>query len=151
VATKLALIGDAFGRVAASTKKILHARFDDGEGLPPASRHATFAARVVTLVATLWIVAISFWEIAAPFGAGHYAAATAVTTSGENMLRHGIIGAVPRYLSEPPAPHDYYCHHPWGTFWTAAPFTSASVRPAVTAVSQPAVDLPGQQGPTVAQ
>jgi hypothetical protein len=81
-----------------------------------------FAARVVTLVATIWITAISFWEVAAPFGAGHFAAATAVATGGENMLRHGIIGAVPRFMTDAPAPADYYCHHPWGTFWTAALF-----------------------------
>jgi 4-amino-4-deoxy-L-arabinose transferase-like glycosyltransferase len=122
VLKSFAVVRGAFGRAGASTKALLRARFDDGEGLPAAPRHAMFAARVVTLIATIWIAAISFWEIAAPFGAGHYAAATAVTTGGENMLRHGIIGAVPRFMTEPPAPEDYYCHHPWGTFWTAALF-----------------------------
>jgi hypothetical protein len=110
------------GRARALTRQFLSARFDDGEGLPPAEHRVVLAARAVTLLATVFIAAVAFWEIAAPFGAGHYAAATAVTTGGENMLRFGIIGAVPRYLPEVPAASDYYCHHPWGTFWTAALF-----------------------------
>jgi hypothetical protein len=110
------------GRARALTRQFLSARFDDGEGLPPAEHKIVPAARAVTLLATVWIAAVSFWEIGAPFGAGHYAASTAVTTGGENMLRFGIVGAVPRYLPEPPTPADYYCHHPWGTFWTAALF-----------------------------
>ena len=110
------------GRARALTRQFLSARFDDGEGLPPAEHKVVPAARAVTLLATIWIAAVAFWEIGAPFGAGHYAVATAVTTGGENMLRFGIVGAVPRYLPEPPTPADYYCHHPWGTFWTAALF-----------------------------
>ncbi|HVR18549.1 MAG TPA: glycosyltransferase family 39 protein, partial [Polyangiaceae bacterium] len=107
---------------SAHAKRIFRATFDDGEGLPEADRRVVLGARVVALLATIWIFAISFWEIGAPFGAGHYAAATAVTLGGENMLRFDIVGAVPRYLAEPPLPRDYYCHHPWGVFWTAALF-----------------------------
>jgi 4-amino-4-deoxy-L-arabinose transferase-like glycosyltransferase len=79
-------------------------------------------ARTITLLATLAIASVSCWEIAAPFGAGHYAASTAVMTSGENMWRFGTLGPVPRYLPDPPVPADYYCHHPWGIFWVAALF-----------------------------
>src|SRR5262245_11070361 len=109
-------------RARALTRQFLSARFDDGEGLPAAPRDVELGARIVTLLSTLFVAGVAFWEIGAPFGAGHYAAATAVTTGGENMLRFGIIGAVPRYLPDPPAPADYYCHHPWGIFWTAALF-----------------------------
>ncbi len=109
-------------RARALTRQFLSARFDNGEGLPLAERQVELVARVVALLATIFVFAVSFWEIGAPFGAGHYAAATAVTTGGENMLRFGTIGAVPRYLPGPPESTDYYCHHPWGTFWTAALF-----------------------------
>jgi 4-amino-4-deoxy-L-arabinose transferase-like glycosyltransferase len=111
-------------RAGAFVQRGLRARFDDGVGLPLADRRAIVAARAVTLLATLFVVGVSFWEIAAPFGAGHYAAATAVAQAGDNMLRFGIVGAVTPYLSEPPLPRDYYCHHPWGTFWTAAIFVA---------------------------
>jgi hypothetical protein len=103
-------------------RRFLSARFDDGEGLPLTDRYVELGARVVAVLSALFITAVALWEIGAPFGAGHYAAATAVTTGGENMLRFGTIGAVPRYLPEPPEPGDYYCHHPWGIFWTAALF-----------------------------
>jgi hypothetical protein len=112
-------------RAVALTKRLLRAGFDDGVGLPAAAPEVALGGRVVTLIATIWIALVVFWEIGAPFGAGHFAAATAVTTGGENMLRFGIIGAVPRHLAEAPLPHDYYCHHPWGTFWTAAFFVGA--------------------------
>jgi hypothetical protein len=109
-------------RAVALTKRLLRARFDDGIGLPAATPEVALGGRIVTLIATIWIALVVFWEIGAPFGAGHFAAATAVTTGGENMLRFGILGAVPRHLAEAPSPNDYYCHHPWGTFWTAALF-----------------------------
>lgn len=109
-------------RAPSFARRLVSARFDDGEGLPATEGHVELGARVVALLSTLFVAGVAFWEIGAPFGAGHYAAATAVTTGGENMLRFGTIGAVPRYLPDPPAPSDYYCHHPWGTFWTAALF-----------------------------
>jgi hypothetical protein len=109
-------------RGLALAKRLRRAKFDDGEGLPPADPRVLLGARIVTALATLAIVLISFWEIGAPFGAGHYAAATAVAQGGENMLRFGTLGAVPRWLAEPPLPRDYYCHHPWGIFWAAAFF-----------------------------
>jgi 4-amino-4-deoxy-L-arabinose transferase-like glycosyltransferase len=109
-------------RAKALAQRLFIARFDDGAGLPPAERLEILAGRALATLATLWILGVVLWEIAAPFGAGHYAAATAVTTGGENMLRFGIVGPVPRVLAEPPSPGDYYCHHPWGVFWVAAFF-----------------------------
>ncbi|HEX6274255.1 MAG TPA: glycosyltransferase family 39 protein [Polyangiaceae bacterium] len=109
-------------RAHSLAKRLARTRFDDGEGLPAADPRVVLVSRAVTAFATLALVLISFWEIGAPFGAGHYAAATAVAQGGENMLRFGTLGAVPRWLAEAPLPRDYYCHHPWGVFWTAALF-----------------------------
>src|SRR4029450_8927696 len=53
---------------------------------------------------------------------GHSSHATAVATAGENIWRWGVLGAVPHYTADPPLAGDFYCHHPWGVFWTAALF-----------------------------
>jgi len=97
-------------------------RLDDGVGLPPADPRFERAGRALMLIATVLLGAVGLWEIAAPFAAGHYAASTAVALSGENMWHWGVIAPVPRYLPGPPSPSDYYCHHPFGMFWTAAFF-----------------------------
>ena len=39
---------------------------------------------------------------------------------GDNMLQWGIAGPVWAYSSHQPPPSMYYCHHPWGIFWTTA-------------------------------
>jgi hypothetical protein len=65
---------------------------------------------------------VGSWEIDGPFGAGHYSASTAVAVAGENMWRWGTLAPVPAYTSGTPGPADYYCHHPFGVFWTAAAF-----------------------------
>jgi 4-amino-4-deoxy-L-arabinose transferase-like glycosyltransferase len=98
--------------------------FDDGQGLPAATKLGERIGVAAALVATLWLALVSFWEIGAPFGAGHFTAATAVATAGENMLQHLTVGAVTHYTDGPPAPSDYYCHHPLGCFWTAALFVN---------------------------
>ncbi|MFN2165266.1 MAG: ArnT family glycosyltransferase, partial [Anaerolineae bacterium] len=72
------------------------------------------------MAATLWFGATAAWEIAGPFGAGHVASSTALGIAGENMFRWGIIAPVTHYSLTAPAPSDYYCHHPWGVFWTTA-------------------------------
>lgn len=100
------------------------ATFDDGRALPEATPIAERLGVVAMWVATAWLVLVSFWEIGAPFGAGHYTAATAVATAGENMWAHLTLGAVTHYTSGAPAPGDYYCHHPLGCFWTAALFVN---------------------------
>jgi len=98
-------------------------RLDDGIGLPPADSRWERAGRRMMIGATVLLGAVGLWEIAAPFAAGHYAASTAVALAGENMWHFGVIAPVPRYLPGPPSPSDYYCHHPFGMFWTAALFS----------------------------
>jgi 4-amino-4-deoxy-L-arabinose transferase-like glycosyltransferase len=80
------------------------------------------AGNAVAWLATLFIALVGFWEIAGPLGAGHYAAAAAIAVGGENMLRWGILAPVTTYTHGPPVPTDFYTHHPFGVFWTAAVF-----------------------------
>src|SRR5262245_16552616 len=84
----------------------------DRATLPPADPRLERAARVLVVVASLWFALAAGWELAGPFAAGHYAAATAVATGGENMWRWGVFGPVPVYTLAPPRAHDFYCHHP---------------------------------------
>jgi 4-amino-4-deoxy-L-arabinose transferase-like glycosyltransferase len=99
-------------------------RFDDGAGLPQAPRAAELAGFGLMLVATLFIAGVGLWEIGGPFGAGHYAASTAIALGGENMLRWHVLAPVPTVTVGPPSPADFYCHHPFGVFWTAATFSA---------------------------
>src|SRR6188768_765060 len=99
-------------------------RFDDGAGRPVATPAAELAGRVLAAVATLFIAVVGVWEIAGPFGAGHYSAATAVALGGENMLRWHVVAPVTIVTAGPPTPADFYCHHPFGLFWTAAGFSA---------------------------
>jgi len=103
-------------------RRVTNLRFDRGDGLPPASARMTSVGSFGAWLATLFIATVGLWEISGPFGAGHYSAATAVATAGENMLRFHILAPVASYVAGPPAPADYYCHHPFGVFWTAASF-----------------------------
>jgi hypothetical protein len=89
-------------------------------GLPPAEPHVERMGRAIAWVASLWFALAAFWEIAGPFGSGHVAASAAVGIAGENMFRWGILGPVTQYTLTEPPPSDYYCHHPWGIFWTTA-------------------------------
>lgn len=67
----------------------------------------------------------AFWELGDTFSAGHFASASAVCTSAENMWHWGVAGPIPRYLAREPLPSDFYCHHPWGIFWVTALFMKA--------------------------
>jgi hypothetical protein len=82
------------------------------------SRRIEHACQVVALLATVWFVGVAAWEIAGPFGAGHYAAGPSFAVAAENSLRFRQPGPVPgELLSAPPQPSQIYCHHPWGFYW----------------------------------
>jgi 4-amino-4-deoxy-L-arabinose transferase-like glycosyltransferase len=102
--------------------RVRAARFDDGRGLPPAGTAAERTGNALAWVAAGFILLVGCWEIDGPFGAGHYSASTAVAVAGENLWRWATWAPVPAYTSGPPGPSDYYCHHPFGVFWTAAAF-----------------------------
>ncbi len=78
--------------------------------------------QAVAVLASAGFALAAFWELGDAFGAGHFAAASAVCTAGENMWQWGIPGPVIHALSQPPAPSEIYCHHPWGIFWVSALF-----------------------------
>jgi hypothetical protein len=111
-------------RLSASVRAVFERilRFDDGRGLPSATRREIRLGRALTAAATLWFALVAFWEIGAPFGAGHYAASSAVTLAGENMLRFHTLLPVTDVPLGNPTSADCYCHHPFGVFWTSAVF-----------------------------
>jgi 4-amino-4-deoxy-L-arabinose transferase-like glycosyltransferase len=90
------------------------------DGLPVAGALEERVSRIVTRVAVLWFALAAAWEMFGPLLAGHYASSASVGIIGENMLRWHIAGPVWEYTTTPPSPAMYYCHHPWGIFWTTA-------------------------------
>lgn len=89
------------------------------------ARAESLLARALLATAALAFGAACFWEIGAPFGAGHYAAASAVGAAGENMWRLGTAFPVVNQASGPLTVDDYYTHHPFGIFWVQALFSAA--------------------------
>jgi 4-amino-4-deoxy-L-arabinose transferase-like glycosyltransferase len=94
----------------------------DHEGLPAADPRELRVARIVTAAATAWFVIAAAWELFGPILAGHYASTASMGIIAENMLRWHIPGPVWEYTARRPGPEMYYCHHPWGIFWTTAAF-----------------------------
>jgi 4-amino-4-deoxy-L-arabinose transferase-like glycosyltransferase len=92
----------------------------DLDGLPIADPLEERIARRVALGATVWFALVACWELFGPILAGHYAAAGGMGIIADNMLRWKIAGPVWDYTLTRPTPAMYYCHHPWGTFWTTA-------------------------------
>src|SRR5262249_34094340 len=92
----------------------------DLHGLPLADPREERAARAVTLVATVFFTLAAAWELFGPLLAGHFASSASVGIIAENMLRWKIIAPVWEYTARKPGPELYYCHHPFGIFWTTA-------------------------------
>ena len=92
----------------------------DADGLPIVPAIEERVARAVAMAATLFFVACACWEIGGPLLAGHYASSASLGIIAENMWKWGIVGPVWEYTAARPPPSAYYCHHPWGIFWTTA-------------------------------
>lgn len=92
----------------------------DLDGLPVAGPLEERVARAVVLVAAVWFTLAAAWEMFGPILAGHYASSASVGIIAENMLRWHVAGPVWEYTRSRPGPELYYCHHPWGIFWTTA-------------------------------
>ncbi len=92
----------------------------NARGLPQADPRVERIGRIVAAVASLWFAAAATWEIAGPFGAGHYASSASVGIAGENIFHWGILAPVLQYTLDKPTAALYYCHHPWGIYWTTA-------------------------------
>jgi hypothetical protein len=83
-------------------------------------RFERLLARVIVALATVGFALAAGWELASPLFSGHYASSASVGIIADNMLRWGIAGPVWEYTAARPSPSQYYCHHPWGIFWTTA-------------------------------
>jgi hypothetical protein len=83
------------------------------------------ACQALTLLVSVGFALAAFWELGDTFSAGHFASASAVCTSSENMWRWGVLGPIPHHLLHAPVASDFYCHHPWGIFWVTALFMKA--------------------------
>ncbi|HVY49379.1 MAG TPA: glycosyltransferase family 39 protein, partial [Minicystis sp.] len=92
----------------------------DEDGRPSAPAVEARVARAVALAVTVWFALAAAWELFGPLLAGHYASSASVGIIAENMLRWHIPGPVWEYTTSRPGPELYYCHHPWGIFWTTA-------------------------------
>jgi len=92
----------------------------DHDGLPIVSDAELYTARVVAVLATVGFTLVAAWEMFGPLLAGHYAASASVGIIADNMLQWNIGGPVWEYTAREPVPNQYYCHHPWGIFWTTA-------------------------------
>jgi Dolichyl-phosphate-mannose-protein mannosyltransferase len=94
----------------------------DPRGLPRASRLALAFGQTLALLATVWMLAVATWEIAAPFGPGREAVSASVTLGGENMLRWGTGLPVTEHTLSTPTTDNVSFEHPFGVYWTAALF-----------------------------
>ncbi|HEX7451774.1 MAG TPA: glycosyltransferase family 39 protein, partial [Polyangiaceae bacterium] len=83
------------------------------------------ACQALAVLVSVGFAVAAFWELGDTFSAGHFASASAVCTSSENMWRWGVLGPIPHHLLRAPVPSDFYCHHPWGIFWVTALFMKA--------------------------
>jgi len=85
-------------------------------------RRLSRVCQAVAGLASFGFALAAFWELGDTFAAGHFAAASAVCTAGENIWRWGLAGPVTHALAQAPMPNEFYCHHPWGIFWISALF-----------------------------
>lgn len=74
----------------------------------------------MVIAATVWMLVVVLWEAFGPVLAGHYASSASMGIIADNMLRWRIGAPVWLYTDVAPTPADYYCHHPWGIFWSTA-------------------------------
>jgi 4-amino-4-deoxy-L-arabinose transferase-like glycosyltransferase len=81
------------------------------------------AARIVTIVASVWYALAVTWGLFARMGGGHDAQIATRAIVSENIRHWHIIDPVKDYFLTKPTPSDFYVHHPWGTFWTYALFS----------------------------
>lgn len=110
-----------------------------GEWPSLASELETTLARVVTWAATIFFAVVVLWEIGAPLVAGHYASTASMGIIADNMRKWGIVAPVWSYTADPPDPSLYYCHHPFGIFWTTTVLQSLFGRSDVTCRLAPAL------------
>src|SRR5690606_25295451 len=75
-------------------------------------------ARILAIGGCIWFALAAAWGMFGAIGAGHYAVFASYGIIADNMLKWGTVGPVWEYVTKAPTPADWYCHHPFGTFWT---------------------------------
>lgn len=75
-------------------------------------------ARIFAICGCVWFALAAAWGMFGAIGAGHYAVLASYGIIADNMLTWGTVGPVWQYVPTTPTPADWYCHHPFGTFWT---------------------------------
>jgi len=81
-------------------------------------------SRAVVLFAMALIALAASWGVAAPILSGHEASMASMGIIADNMLKWGIAAPVWLPTDAPPDPSSYYCHHPFGIFWTTTLFVA---------------------------
>jgi hypothetical protein len=76
------------------------------------------------VVATVLVAAVAGYGLWAPIRSGHDAAVASMGIIAENMLRWHIAAPVWLATDVAPDPSAYYCHHPFGIFWTTTMFAA---------------------------
>ena len=79
-------------------------------------------ARILAICGSVWFALAAAWGMFGAIGAGHYAVFASYGIIADNMLKWGTIGPVWEYVTKTPTAADWYCHHPFGTFWTTTAF-----------------------------
>lgn len=79
-------------------------------------------ARVITIVACVWFAFAAAWGMFQIPGGGHSGAGSVGhAASSWPMVKWKILYPVNDWFgAKPPAKSDYYCHHPFGSFWYSA-------------------------------
>lgn len=77
---------------------------------------------VMAIIASAWVLLVGLWEIGGTFTNGHYAMSAARSIMADNFRQFGLAGPVRVYTATSPGPAEYYCNHPWGTYWIEAFF-----------------------------
>lgn len=75
-------------------------------------------ARGLAIFGCVFFALSAFWGMFGLIGAGHYAVMPSYGIIADNMLKWRTVGPVWSYVASQPSPSDWYCHHPFGSFWT---------------------------------
>ena len=94
------------------------------EDQPPVTAAERALSRAIVVAATLFMALVASYGAWAPILAGHDAAIASLGIIAENMLRWHIAAPVWLPTEVAPDPSLYYCHHPFGIFWTTTAFVA---------------------------
>jgi hypothetical protein len=77
-------------------------------------------ARWIAVAAWVWFTLAVGWGVFGRALSGHYGSAAGAGIIGENVLIWKIHGAYWAYTHNAPTKAEWFCHHPYGSFWFCA-------------------------------